>query len=162
MSLKPHSHCPVCMSYLTNDKANTDILMCTSCNFKTYAVEKIKKSEILMGRDKDNPLDAEQQKNLDDLHYKLNMFRALYQRPMFVSSGYRPPSINAKAGGAKKSAHLSCQACDFKDQDGSLDQFCLDNLNILEALGLWLENPTKTLGWCHLQTRPASQRVFNP
>jgi len=154
--------CQVCKSYLINDKNNVQILMCPSCNFRTYADEKITRDEILMGRDKQYPLDEEQKKNLEVLHYRLNMFRAIYQRPLIVSSGYRPAAINAKAGGAKKSAHLSLEACDFKDVDGNIDQFCLDNIPVLEALGLWLENPDKTPGWCHLQTRPASRRVFNP
>lgn len=155
--------CPVCQSYLINNPNNTDILMCPSCTFRTYAKEKITKAEILMGREVEYPLSEELEENLTKLHYALNVFRAMYRKPMVVSSGYRPGDYNKKAGGGGKSAHLSCEACDFKDSDGELDKWCEENLYVLESIGLWLENPEKTEGWCHLQTRAAkSGRVFNP
>jgi hypothetical protein len=81
---------------------------------------------------------------------------------MRVTSGYRPGRFNKAAGGAPSSAHLSCEACDFADGDGTLAEWCLANLHVLVAEGLWLEDPTHTKGWVHLQTRPVSVRVFKP
>ena len=125
----------------------------------------ISREEVLMGREKAYPLNAEQEANLQQLLKALNLFRQMYGKPMYVTSGYRPAAINANVpGAAKKSAHMSCQACDFKDTDGSLDKYCMDNLYILEQCGLYLEHPSATQGWCHLQIRrPGSgNRVFKP
>lgn len=83
-----------------------------------------------------------------------------------VSSGWRPPSVNATIPGAgKKSAHLTCQAIDIlDDKDQSLAKLILKDESILEKFDLYLENPDKTIGkntnWVHLQIRPASKRVF--
>ena len=82
-----------------------------------------------------------------------------------VSSGWRPPAVNAGVAGASRtSKHLSCQAIDLEDEDGSLDAWCLAHLEVLEELGLWLEAPEATPGWCHLQTVPprSGNRVFEP
>ena len=39
--------------------------------------------------------------------------RAILQRPVIVSSGYRCPAVNSAVGGAMASAHLWGGACDF-------------------------------------------------
>jgi len=122
----------------------------------------ITRDEVLMGRDKTDPLTPEMEANLAKL---LNAFRATYGKPMSVSSGYRPPSVNAKIpNAAKKSSHMTCEACDFVDRDGALDSFCLKHLDLLEKCGLYLEHPDDTPNWCHLQIRrPGSgNRVFKP
>lgn len=81
-----------------------------------------------------------------------------------VNSGWRPKAINAKAGGAPKSKHMTGQACDLADPKGDLGRWCLDNLAELERIGLWIENPERTAGWLHAQiVAPRSgRRVFNP
>lgn len=125
----------------------------------------ITREEILMGRDKAYPLDEEQKENLEKLLIALNMFRKLYGKPMVVSSGYRPAQINAVVeGAAKKSNHIKCLACDFRDSDGELDKWCMENLDVLERCGLYLEDPNYTNGWCHLQAiaPPSKKRVFIP
>ena len=125
----------------------------------------ITRDEVLMGRDKDVPLSTKQEQNLALLLTCLNNFRAVYGRPMIVSSGYRTPAINAATkGAAKRSNHIQCLACDFKDPDGALDAWCLANLTVLSNCGLYLEDPAATPGWCHLQAAaPASgRRVFIP
>ncbi len=122
-------------------------------------------AEILMGRDKANPLTSELKENLESLLVALNKFRLAYGKPMTVSSGYRPPATNASTkGAAKHSWHMVCFACDFKDLDGSLDAWCLAHLDVLKDAGLWLESPDSTPGWCHLQAVPphSGSRVFKP
>jgi len=83
-----------------------------------------------------------------------------------VSSGWRPPDINAGTpGAAVKSKHLTCQAIDLYDPDGDLDEWLLDVADtVLRDLGLWLEHPAATKGWAHLQTVPprSGRRVFYP
>lgn len=124
----------------------------------------ISRDEVLMGRDAQYPLTSQLEANLTGLLAALNQFRAAYGIPMIVSSGYRPGPYNSAAGGATNSPHLVCMACDFHDPDGTLDQYCLNNLELLEKCGLWLESPGHTPGWCHLQTRviPSGNRVFIP
>jgi hypothetical protein len=128
---------------------------------------KISKDELLMGRDKQYPKDytKEVSDNLDKLLEPLNKFREAYGKVMQVSSGWRPPSINAGIpNAAKKSNHMIGLACDFKDADGALDKFCMENLKLLEDLGLYLEHPDATVGWCHLQcvSPKSGNRVFRP
>lgn len=84
-----------------------------------------------------------------------------------VSSGWRPPTLNATVPGAAfRSLHMSAQAIDIFDPDGDLDEFCMSpsGMKALEEIGLWLEHPAATKGWCHLQTRPprSGRRFFYP
>jgi len=86
-----------------------------------------------------------------------------------VSSGYRPPEVNAKVG-AKSSYHLTCLACDLlDDSEQTLAKAILEHSQLLDKRELWLENPSFTRGkytnWVHLDlgTRTARpKRVFNP
>lgn len=82
-----------------------------------------------------------------------------------VTSGWRPPDVNANTPGAAKfSKHMLGLACDLEDHEGDLDEWCLDNLQVLERIGLWLEHPSATKGWCHVQTIPpkSRNRIFYP
>lgn len=80
-------------------------------------------------------------------------------------SGWRPPAVNAATPrAAKKSKHMVGLADDLFDPDGALDAWCLANLHVLEAIGLWLEHPDSTPRWCHVQIRApkSGNRVFRP
>lgn len=125
----------------------------------------ISRDEVLMGRDSKWPLSPELEKNLERLLASLNHFRRSYGKPMTVTSGYRPAAVNVLIKNAAKfSNHQKCLACDFADLDGALGKFCLDNLELLESAGLYLEDPHFTKGWCHLQCVPpaSGRRVFKP
>lgn len=120
-----------------------------------------------MGRDKTHASEYTQEisDNIDKLLILLNKFRKAYDKPLFVSSGWRPPSLNSTIkNAAKKSNHMLGLACDFKDLDGSIDKFCMENIKLLEELGLYLEHPDATPNWSHLQcVSPRSgNRVFKP
>lgn len=123
---------------------------------------KVTRSEILKGREVANPLSPLLESNLEQLLVAINKFREIYDKPLLVSSGYRPISVNSTVGGASKSAHITCQAVDFYDKDGAIAMFCLQNVKVLEECGLYMENPAKTSGWIHLQIRPTKNRIFNP
>jgi len=75
--------------------------------------------------------------------------------------GFRPASCTI---GAKNSAHKTGQAVDLYDPDGALDAWCMNNQDKLVQLGLWLEHPSATPGWCHVTTRQLGARnhVFFP
>lgn len=124
----------------------------------------ISKKELLMGRDKHPEYTQEVSDNLDKLLIALNKLRKAYGKPMIVTSGFRPSDINKAVGGAKKSNHQLGLACDFKDTDGKIDEWCLNNLDKLAEYGLYLESPDHTKGWCHLQCVPpkSGHRVFIP
>ncbi len=120
--------------------------------------------EFLMGRIKFDDLSDTLKSNTNDLLVKLNKFRSKYGKPMIVTSGYRPESVNSSIGGAKKSAHIECQACDFSDKDGKLKEFILNNASILEECDLYMEHPDNTPTWVHLQSRKtkSGSRIFKP
>ena len=43
-----------------------------------------------------------------------------------------------------------------------IDRFMMNNSDKLKKLGLYVENPQETIGWCHVQFRKASTVFFNP
>ena len=118
--------------------------------------------EYLMGRELDNPIDKIQSFNMADLLSRVNYVLGKLTLITKISSGYRPPKVNASIGGAKKSLHMSCSAVDLLDKDGSLAKLLMNNLKLLEEAGLWLESPEHTKGWVHLDTKPRKNRVFIP
>lgn len=83
-----------------------------------------------------------------------------------VSSGWRPRSINdGTANAALGSKHLIGCACDVRDTGArDLARWCLRNLDALEAIGLWMEDPQWTPTWVHLQIVPpgSGRRVYIP
>ena len=73
------------------------------------------------------------------------------------NSGWRPAAINAATpGAAKSSKHMTAQAGDVSDADGSLDAWCMTNEGkaALILCALWMEHPSNTPGWSHFQTVP--------
>jgi len=121
------------------------------------------------------PLTKVQEDNLSRLFYAMNEIRKQYGKPMIVTSGVRSledqTRIDAcrivggkKAGPRLGSAHLQAAACDVWDREGTLWRFVRDNLKLMEQLGVYLEDRSKTPTWCHFQIlRPKSgNRIFLP
>jgi hypothetical protein len=79
-----------------------------------------------------------------------------------LTSGFRDRESNARAHGAKASAHIEGRAVDIEDHDGRLALYCVQNQDLLAHIQLWVENPQYTKGWVHVQTRPTTERVFKP
>ena len=113
-----------------------------------------------MGRDKDHPLTMAQAYNMADLLARVNWLISKVGGEYLVSSGYRPAKINAAAGGAKLSAHMTCQAIDLVGNELAIE--LQKNTQLLEECGLYLEHPDHTPTWTHCQTRPTRNRVFLP
>lgn len=83
-----------------------------------------------------------------------------------VASGWRPKAINeATSNAAAASKHLTGQGIDLRD-NGTRDlaRWCLNNLDALEEIGLWMEDPQWTPSWVHLQSVPpgSRRRVYCP
>lgn len=101
--------------------------------------------------------------NIKVLHERINKVRAAYAKPMAVTSGVRSQADHkriyadiAKRNGSSVirvpmgSKHLTAQAVDIADKDGSLMSWCKANVSLLEESNLWIEAETK--GWVHFQT----------
>ncbi len=121
----------------------------------------IKHDDVLMGRAKFQDLPRELKLNLIALVDAVN--KLFPEGGKVVSSGYRPAAINAGVGGSKKSAHMSCQAVDLRDNKSQdLARWCVKNTLLLEQAGLYMEDPRWTPTWVHLQIRPTRNRIFIP
>lgn len=157
--------CHICLSYMYHHSLQGWV-KCPSCSFmKKKGISMISAEEVLMGRIKLEDLSPELRANLDDLLVKLNKFRAEYGIPMYVVSGYRTPEINdATSNSGKKSAHLTCQACDFSDSDNKIKEFIVKDPDILVRCDLYMEAPESTPTWTHLSNRPpkSGNRIFKP
>lgn len=129
-----------------------------------------------MGRHETHPKDLSQEivRNATHLLRRVNNLLVLMHDVQIephpvtrtpVSSGWRPPAVNASTpGAAPRSKHMTGDAVDVYDPDGEIDAWCMDHLDFLAEAGLWLEHPSATKGWCHLQQVPpkSGRRVFYP
>jgi uncharacterized protein YcbK (DUF882 family) len=120
-------------------------------------------------------LTSEMEKNIQVLFERMNSLRKLWAKPMRVTSGVRSIEDHKRIYREKQqksgstvlripmgSKHLSAQACDIADPDGSLMRWCKANVPTLEAVQLWVEDGTR--GWVHFQTVPpvSQNRFFKP
>lgn len=115
----------------------------------------ITQENYLKGRDKKYPIDSDQERNMNVIIQKANALLDRFGEYRACTSGYRPAELNsAVVGASKTSKHIRCLAIDLEDIDGRLKKFILDNVQILEELGLWMEDPEKTKTWVHIQSIP--------
>jgi hypothetical protein len=124
-------------------------------------------AEYYMGRDKKylDLLTQTLRENAEETVSKANQLLQRFGEARKVTSGWRPPSVNAVTPrAAKRSLHMTCEAIDLEDEDGQLDDWCLDHPEVLQEIGLWQEHPASTKDWCHLQIVPprSGRRVFYP
>lgn len=83
------------------------------------------------------------------------------------NSGWRPPAVNKSTKGASTtSLHMLCKAVDINDDDELVDKWLMtpEGQKALEVAGLWMEHPSATPRWAHVQTVPprSGRRVFYP
>lgn len=107
--------------------------------------------ELLKGK----TIPTEYATNFQELFEKINKIREAYGRPMVVNSCFRSKDDQirvykelAASRGVKfdetkipwGSAHLKAAAVDIADDDNfTLYSWCVDNVKILEEVGLWCE-----------------------
>ena len=117
-----------------------------------------------MGRDKLYPEEVtdEVRRNAEITVERVNELLARAGRSDInsVASGFRTKAVNdATSNSAKASRHLTAEAVDLPDADRQLAEWCVDNLDVLRKIGLWLEDPRWTWSehgnhWIHLQCVP--------
>ncbi len=106
-----------------------------------------------------------QKEQLKKLADAVSELEALMDRTFLVTSGLRTPQDQLRINpSVKNSAHTTGSAVDISDVDGSVFGFCIDNVDILIRLGLYIECRTFTPRWLHAQiVAPRSgHRIFNP
>ena len=123
-------------------------------------------AEYLMGRDLKFACSTEVLQNASQVVTRTNELKELYGGlDEGVASGWRPSAVNdATCNAAKTSTHITGQALDTRDTHRVFAKWCLQNLDKLEAIGLWMEDPRWTPTWVHLQTVPpkSGKRVYIP
>lgn len=115
------------------------------------------------------PTTPEIDANLVILKDRLNAIRAAWARPMTVTSGLRSTEqqkalISQNKSNATHSKHLYGQAADIFDPKGELKVWLMQNIKLLEDIGLWLEDFAATPTWVHFQIVPpkSGKRIFKP
>lgn len=117
----------------------------------------------LEGRDAQYPITDEEFDNAETLCEKLAELENEYGEDLILTSGYRPKAINEAIPGSKScDQHTTCEAVDLRDTGGHLSNWILDNIEILEALNLYMESPKSAKNHVHLQLRPpkSGKRIF--
>ncbi len=137
----------------------------------------ITKEQFYKGRDKAYAADLTDdiRKAADETLRRTNLLLTRFEashatgskQPRTATSGWRPPSVNAATKrAALKSLHMTGHAIDISDADGSLDKWLMTatGQKALEEIGLWMEHPSATPTWAHLQTKAprSGRRVFYP
>ena len=129
----------------------------------------ITREEILKGE----KCPPELEENLKILLEKVNKLRQLWNKPMIVTSGfrtmehhiqvYRDKGITGLDKIPMKSKHLYCQAVDISDTEFKLTQFCKDNEDKMEEIGIWFEDDM-SVKRLHIQSVPpkSQNRWFKP
>lgn len=81
-------------------------------------------SEYAVRHRLDNTPTDEIAANLQALAEGLERARAVLNKPMIVSSGYRCPKVNSAIGGAKNSYHMRGLAADFRVPGMTVAEVC--------------------------------------
>src|SRR5438552_3183529 len=88
-----------------------------------FSLEEFTLSSKALSMGIENTPTPEHLKNLRHLAERMEAVRALFDKPIEITSGYRNPIVNAAVGGVPKSAHALGHAADFH----------VDGLDDLEA-----------------------------
>lgn len=85
-----------------------------------FSLEEFTNSSTAMSMGDPNTPTPEHMKNLQNLAECMEKVRALFNKRIEITSGYRNPAVNAAVGGVPTSAHALGHAADFH-VDGSTD-----------------------------------------
>jgi len=124
--------------------------------------------QYLMGRDKDFAEELKASNVIEHAKVLLEQVNGLLDYLGIVAevrSGWRPAAMNDLVGGSRKSYHITGRAIDLVDKSGGLKAVISAHSDQLRIFNLWMEHPSKTPSWCHLDNgrrpdRPV--RIFMP
>ena len=91
----------------------------------------------------------------------LQAIRDHFGAPVVITSGYRTPAHNAKAGGTRFSQHLYGRAADIRVQGASVEEVAACAERLLHGCGGVGRYPAKAgraAGWVHVDTRAEKAR----
>ena len=91
----------------------------------------------------------------------LEQLRAHFGKAVTITSGYRTPAHNAKAGGTRFSQHLYGRAADIRVQGASVEEVAACAERLLHGCGGVGRYPAKAgraAGWVHVDTRAEKAR----
>ena len=91
----------------------------------------------------------------------LQCIREHFGKAVTITSGYRTPAHNAKAGGTRFSQHLYGRAADIRGQGASVEEVAACAERLLHGCGGVGRYPAKAgraAGWVHVDTRAEKAR----
>lgn len=91
----------------------------------------------------------------------LEQLRVHFGKAVTITSGYRTPAHNAKAGGTRFSQHLYGRAADIRVQGASVEEVAACAERLLHGCGGVGRYPAKAgraAGWVHVDTRAKKAR----
>lgn len=91
----------------------------------------------------------------------LQCIREHFGKAVTITSGYRTPAHNAKAGGTRFSQHLYGRAADIRVQGASVEEVAACAERLLHGCGGVGRYPAKAgraAGWVHVDTRAEKAR----
>lgn len=120
---------------------------------KNFSLNELTKSQIATRYGIKNEPNTKQIENLKILCEQiLQPVRDHYQLPVVVSSGYRSPAVNAKAGSGGTSQHLIGQAADFEVPGLSnleVARWISKNLDFDQLILEYYDGKNPNSGWIH-------------
>lgn len=110
-------------------------------NTEHFTLNEFTKSKVAKDNNINNVLPLELEENAKFTLESLEKIRKAYEKPIYITSGYRCKELNKLVGGKPNSQHLKAQAVDLKWDENLYnlikDRFVFDQL-------------IKENGWIHL------------
>ena len=95
------------------------------------------------------------EENAEALVSRINAMFLVWGFSRRLSGGFRDVDTNRKLRNASPySRHITGQAADIEDHDGSLKAWALKHQDAIANVGLWCEPLHMTPTWLHVQTTP--------
>lgn len=121
---------------------------------KNFVLSEFTKSNLAVRFGLDNTPTDEVIRNLQNLvDFVLQPIADHFKKPVTISSGYRSPKVNKKAGGADNSQHMKGEAADieiFGISNYDLAVWIEENLDFDQLILEFWEAKAPDSGWVHV------------
>ena len=122
-----------------------------------FYLDEFTRSEIASRKGIDNTPNDETVANLTELAHSLERVRALLGKPIFITSGYRSPKVNAAVGSHPGSAHIRGYAADFICPPYTPKEICQ---KIAESGIAFDQCIHEFHSWCHFSVDPKMRKML--